>query len=324
MSFPFGEMLSHHEESCGCSSFFQLFCFDSIWKTQKVSLLKSRTTANKTLLSGKEEKQHECTWTSPPDDIMELIMKRLCLKDCLGLSEICTPWRDIVANAIANKHFHRFPELPLLVLFTPLTVLRLLTHCQPSPVFSLRTKRLFYPKRPLFEKRQTVRGSVEGWMIVSEYSNGFSLSLSVTIFFFNPVTNAKVFVPSVLKFPSNSPLLADKLSDKSWTTIEVDKDTGVHFLDVEIIDTKLGKVFASLAKDDALGDLFLIHMFINVAYETRHVGYLNKVTEFVAPPELTRVEVFKLNTSNETNQWIKVDNLGDRVLFRDVFKGMVV
>ncbi|XP_061340963.1 uncharacterized protein LOC133287384 [Gastrolobium bilobum] len=409
MSFPFGEMLSHHEESWGCSSLVQLFCFDSIWNTQKVSLLKSSiTTANKTLLSGKEEKQHdECPWTSLPDDIMELIMKRLCLEDCLGLREICTPWRDTVANAIANKHCHPLPELPLLVLFNPLLklpVLGLFTHCQPSPVFSLRTEGLLYPKRRLLETLQTIRGSVEGWMIVSEYSNLLSLSLSLTIFFFNPVTNAKVFVPSVLKFPSNSPLQADKLllkkmvasskpdcldcflvglfsdychirfcrlSDKSWTTIEADKDTGVHFMDVEIIDTKLyattsnsilvwdlqdssdyppkpkllatvpprprvistvtgsqrfdrGIVYDSLAKDDALGDLFLIHMFINVAYETRHVGYLNIVTEFVAPLELTRVEVFKLNTSNETNQWIKVDNLGDLVLFRDSTKCMVM
>ncbi|XP_061376068.1 uncharacterized protein LOC133318126 [Gastrolobium bilobum] len=382
-------MASHNEKSCSCSSLVQLFCFDSIWNKVKVSLLKSRTTANKTL-SGKEEKKDECTWTSLPDDIMELIMKRLCLKDCLGLREICTPWRDTVANAIANKHCHPLPELPLIVV----------KYKESSTVFRLRTERLLYTKRPLFEKMQSIRGSVEGWMIVSEYSNVGSL----TIFFFNPVTNARVFVPSVLNFPSNSPLQADKLlmkkmvasskpdcldcflvclfndychitfcrlSDKSWTTIEADKDTGVHFMDVEIIDTKLyaltfksiliydlqdssdnppkpkvlamlpptprvvstvtgnqrfdrGKVFPCLVKDDALGDLFLIYMFYNCAYEAQHAGYLSTVTEYLTPSEMTRVEVFKLKTSNETNQWIKVDNLGDHVLFVGYIKSTVM
>ncbi|XP_061346554.1 uncharacterized protein LOC133292194 [Gastrolobium bilobum] len=283
------------------------------------SLLKSRTTSNKTL-SGREEQKHECTWTSLPDDIMELITKRLCLKDCLGLREICTPWRDFVANAIANKHCLPLPELPLLVL----------KYNESSTVFSLRTERLLYPKRPLIDTMQTIQGSVEGWMIVSEYSNVGSPSPSLTIFFFNPTF---------------------------WTTIEADKDTRVHFKDVEIIDTNMyartsnsilvwdlqessdnppkpkvlamlpprpppvsivtgnqrfyrGKVFPCLVKDDALGELFLIYMFFNCVYETRHVGYLNIVTKCVAPPEMTRVEVFKLKTSNETNQWIKVDNMG--------------
>ncbi|XP_061343747.1 uncharacterized protein LOC133289765 [Gastrolobium bilobum] len=388
-------MLSNQYYSSLVQLFFQLFCFDSIWNTPKVSLLKSRTSANKTLLSGKEEKKHECTWTSLPDDIMELIMKRLCLKDFLGLREICTPWRDTVANAIANKHCHPLPELPVIVLFK---------YQESSTVFSLRTESLVYPKRPLFEKLQ-ILGSVEGWMIVSEYCK--VSSRSVTIFFINPVTNARVFVPSVLNFPTNSPLPAAnkkliqkmvasskpdcldcflvclfcdechirfcRLSDKSWTTIEADKDAGVHFMDVEIIDTKLyartfnsilvwdlqdssdypskpkvlamlpprpplvltvtgnqrfvrGKVLTCLAKDDASGDLFLIHRFCNLAYETQNVGYLNTITKFVTPPEMTRVEVFKLNTiSTETNnQWIKVDNMGDCVLFVSHFKCMVM
>ncbi|XP_061356406.1 uncharacterized protein LOC133300836 [Gastrolobium bilobum] len=320
-------------------------------------------------------------------------MRRLCLVDYLGLRAICSPWRSTVANAIANKHCHPLPELPLVVL----------QSVKSCTFFSLSTGRVLCPKRPLFVKMQICHGSVEGWMIMSEYANVGSL----IIFFFNPVTNARIWVPSLLSFPTKSPLQANlfmgkmvassiphhssnsflvglfndrfhitfcKLFDKSWTTIEADKDTGVRFVDVEIIDRKLfvatgtssnlilvydlqdssngpprpkviimlpprpptissmfgnenlveDNVHIHLAKDHASGELFLIYTFYDSVHETRHVGYLNMVTEYVIPPQIFNIEVFKLDTRNENNKWMKVDNLGDRVLFLSGYKSMVM
>ncbi|XP_061346553.1 uncharacterized protein LOC133292193 [Gastrolobium bilobum] len=379
-------MTSHSEESSACSSLLaQTHCVDSTQMEQAESTLIRESNSKENNLSVKEEKKRNSRWANLPDDVLELIMKRLSLKDYLGLRAICSPWRATVANAILNKHCHPLPELPLVVL----------NSHESYTFFNLRTERLLCPKTPLFKNMQTFHGSVEGWMIVSEYVNVASLN----IFFFNPVTNARVFVPSMLNFPSNSPrqdnLLLGKMvassrpdcsgcflvglfddychiafcriSVESWSTIEADKDSGVHFIDVEIIDTKLyartdrslntilvfdlqdfsdeppkpkvlamipvpqvpppvsrlfgnirfdrGNLLIFLAKDDAIGELFLIYMFCNSAYETHNVGYMNLVMQYVTPPTITRVDVFKLNTSNETNQWIKVDNLGDRVMF---------
>lgn len=349
--------------------------------------------------SGKEEEKEEnITWTQLPEDILEQIMKRLSISDWLRLRAVCSTLRDTVANAIANKHCHPLPELPQVFLQAD----------KDMRFFSLGTGLEHYPKTQILEQNQVCHGSIEGWLIVSEYVERSSMTIS----FFNPVTSARVFVPPQLYFPTNSPLKDDKLFlgkmvasstpdcsdsdcflaglfidfchiaiyrlfDQSWTMIETDKDSGIYFMDLEIIGSKLyvrtdnslgsilvydlrkiepsevpskpkvlvsipriwpppassiignqridyGHPIISLAKDEALGELYLIYMFCNSQYETQHVGYLNIVTQFVAPPRIKRVEVYKLDTSEEPNVWQQKERLDDHVAFVSNCKSMVM
>ncbi|AES79562.1 F-box protein [Medicago truncatula] len=194
-----------------------------------------------------------------PVDVLELIMKRLPLKDYLRLRAICRSCRKIVSNIIENKHCCPLPELP-----------------------SLSTKSLHRVRTPLL-RDNTCIGSVDGWLIVSDNSEkGFA-----KIFFLNPVTDVRITIPSKLHLPSivgqsisyvtkltasSKPncdgsdcylagLFSDychiaiyKLFEKSWTIVESDKDSGTYFTDIEIIGTKL-YVIGSLSDSILVYDL---------------------------------------------------------------------
>jgi len=201
------------------------------------------------------------TLTNLPVDVLELIMKRLSLKDCLGLRAICRSCRKTISNVIENKHCCHLPELPLVVLLSK----------NSRFYYSLSTKSLHHLRAPLWQRTNNCFGSVEGWLIVGEFSEeGF-----VKFFFLNPVTDVRIMKPSKLHLPSNYSvhrgnilssvrkmvasskpncdgsycylvgLLSDirhtviyKLFDKSWTSVEPDKDSRTYFTDVEIIGTK--------------------------------------------------------------------------------------
>ena len=74
----------------------------------------------KAILVGKEESEesNSSKWPSLPDDVLELILKRLRLKDYLTVAAVCSSWRVTVSNAIANKHCLPLPE-PSLSLLKP-------------------------------------------------------------------------------------------------------------------------------------------------------------------------------------------------------------
>jgi hypothetical protein len=194
-------------------------------------------------LTQKYEMEEKTMLTNLPVDVLERIMKCLPLKDYLRLRAICRSCRKTVSNIIENKHCCPLPELP-----------------------SLSTKSLHCLRTPLL-RDDTCIGSVDGWLIVSDYSeNGFA-----KIFFLNPITDVRITIPSKLYLPSiigqriyvtkmtasSKPncdgsecyivgLLSDychiaiyKLFEKAWTIVEPDKDSGTYFTDIEIIDTKL-------------------------------------------------------------------------------------
>jgi len=182
--------------------------------------------------------------TNLPVDVLELIMKRLPLKDYLILRAICRSCRKTVSKIIENKHCCPLPELP-----------------------RLSTKSLHCLRTPLLRDDRCI-GSVDNWLIVSDYSeNGLA-----KIFFLNPVTDVRITILPKLYSPSmigerisfvrqmkasSKPnfdgsdcylvgLLSDychiaiyKLFEKSWTIVEPDKDSGTYFMDIEIIGTKL-------------------------------------------------------------------------------------
>jgi len=196
--------------------------------------------------------------TNLPIDVFELIMKLLPLKDCLALKAICRSCRKTVSNIIENKHCCHLPEFPLVFV-----------QSNNSRFFyGLSTKSVHHLRTQLLGRNNKCVGTVEGWLIVSDYSEkGFA-----KIFFLNPVTDVRITIPSKLYLPSvigdrisfvrkmvasSKPncndsdcyivaLLSDfchiaiyKLFEKSWTMVEPNKDSGTCFMDIEIIGTKL-------------------------------------------------------------------------------------
>jgi len=191
-------------------------------------------------------------------DVLELIIKRLPLNDCLRIRATCRSCRKTVSNFIEKKRCCHLPELPLVFLESK----------KSTFYYSLSTKSVCH-LRTLLGRTNACVGSVDGWLILCDYSeNGFG-----KFFFLNPITDVRITIPSKLQLPSSAQydgivpvrkmvasskpncdgsdcylvgLLSDnchiaiyKLFDKSWTIVEPDKELGTYFADVEIIGTKL-------------------------------------------------------------------------------------
>ncbi|XP_004492488.1 uncharacterized protein [Cicer arietinum] len=324
-------------------------------------------------------------WKNIPVDILEQIMKHLPHREYLALRAICYPWWISVSNVMAKDNCHPLTELPLVLL-----------RNEDSMFYSLSTESLHRPKTQLLKRTQFCHGSFEGWLIMGDYTV-YTVEGFATFFFLNPVTNVRIMIPSKLYFPSNSLLYVEKMVasskpgsdcylagllddfchiaiykpfDNSWTIIEPDKDSGIYFVEVEIIGTKLyvttdktsqsillvydlkdwtngppkaemlaklpklrplvssisgnhcieiDHTICYLAKDEVSRELYLIYMICNVEYTTLH----NYVLTYVEPPEVTTIEVYKLDMNKEPIGWQSV-RLDDRVAFVSSCKSMVM
>ncbi|XP_054779218.1 uncharacterized protein LOC129287089 [Prosopis cineraria] len=198
-------------------------------------------------------------WSQVGDDILGLVLEHLCLSDYLRSRAVCSSWQSIVSKYVAKKQCLPQPELPLLYLQT--------MDSQNFPFFILPTASVFkfnYTVPPL-EFIHYCYGTVQGWMIMIEASrNYFDVpETDVQIFFFNPVTKAKVYLSSRLKVKSkikrivastnpNDPncvvvcifylqnIFAFRwISDESWTIVVEDLMTRITFMHVEILHGKL-------------------------------------------------------------------------------------
>jgi hypothetical protein len=69
--------------------------------------------------------------TNLPDDVLELIMKRLSLNDCLALRAICRSCWKTISNAIENKHCYHLTEIPQVFLLSKKSML-FFDVCNPS------------------------------------------------------------------------------------------------------------------------------------------------------------------------------------------------
>ncbi|XP_004492481.1 uncharacterized protein [Cicer arietinum] len=324
-------------------------------------------------------------WKNLPVDILEQIIK-------------CLPLREYLAvNAILGDNYSRIsdsndiPNQFCLPLSEPPQVL--LRNEVSAWFFSLSTLTMHHPKTKLLESSQLCHGSFEEWLIVCDYTVDEG---SATVFFLNPVTNARIMIPSKLYFPSSDLFVAKVVTsskpgsdrylaclldnfcqiaiyrpfDKSWAIIELHKNSDFCFKDLEIVDTKLyvitdktshsilliydlkdstngppeGEFLALvpklrpvessitdnrcntindtlpfLAKDEALGELYLIYMICNVEYALN----FNFGSIFVKPPEATNIEVFKLDMNKDPIGWQKV-RLDDRVAFVSNCKSVII
>ncbi|AES81777.1 putative F-box domain-containing protein [Medicago truncatula] len=105
------------------------------------------------------------TLTNLPVDVFELILKRLPLRDCLGLRAICRSCRKTVSNVIENKHYCHLPELPLVFLRSK----------NSRFYYNLSTESVHHRNTLLWQSTHECLGSIEGWLIVGDFSQeGFA------------------------------------------------------------------------------------------------------------------------------------------------------
>ncbi|MCI35026.1 F-box protein, partial [Trifolium medium] len=80
-----------------------------------------------------------------------------------------------------------------------------------------------------------------------------------------------------------------------------------------------------LAKDEVLGELYVIYMYGNMEYNTQHVEPDRSITfsTFVKPLQVTTVEVFKLDMNKYPIGWLNV-KLDDKVAFVSSWKSIVM
>ncbi|OIW01354.1 hypothetical protein TanjilG_20536 [Lupinus angustifolius] len=83
-----------------------------------------------------------------------------------------------------------------------------------------------------------------------------------------------------------------------------------------------GNVIRFLTTGYAAEELLLIYLFNNYVFENDNVAYMNVVKQYASPPQVTKCEVFKLDT--RSNKWVKLDHLGDRVIFLGYDKSYVM
>ncbi|XP_054776484.1 uncharacterized protein LOC129284981 isoform X1 [Prosopis cineraria] len=197
-------------------------------------------------------------WSLIGDDVLGFILKHLGVIDYLQTLAVCYNWRSIAIKCIANKHCLPSPELPLLFLQT--------MEMKNLPFFDLPRGRVFNSTGLSHEFFHHCYGTIRGWMIMVEsFNNSFDYvqETDVRIFFFNPIMNAKVYIPSRLKVKSkirnivastepNDPncvvaclfhrsyvFAFSWISNESWTIVKEDVSTALAFMHAEIIDGKL-------------------------------------------------------------------------------------
>ncbi|XP_054778406.1 uncharacterized protein LOC129286472 [Prosopis cineraria] len=114
------------------------------------------------------------------------------------------------------------------------------------PFFDLPRGRVFNSIGLPHELFHHCYGTIRGWMIMVEsISNSFDdvEDIDALIFFFNPVTNAKVYMSS------------SWISNESWTIVQEYVSTALTFLHVEIIDGKLYALTHSVLNSIVFYDL---------------------------------------------------------------------
>ncbi|XP_054778420.1 uncharacterized protein LOC129286489 [Prosopis cineraria] len=213
-------------------------------------------------------------WSQVGDDVLGLILKHLGVIDYLQTLYVCSSWRSTIIKCIANKHCLPSPDLSLLFLQT--------IDMENLPIFDLPRGRVFISTRFPHEFFHHCYGTIEGWMIMVEsINNSFdnAQETDARIFFFNPITNAKVYMSSRLKVKSkiesivastepNDPncvvvclfyrhyvFAFSWITNESWTIIEEDVSTALAFLHVEIIDGKLYALTHSVLNSIVFYDL---------------------------------------------------------------------
>ncbi|XP_004304961.1 PREDICTED: uncharacterized protein LOC101309469 [Fragaria vesca subsp. vesca] len=216
----------------------------------------------------------ESRWSNNlPEEILHLVLQRLCIQNYVRCRSVCVSWRGIIDMAIASKCIRPAPQLPWLVLHVHRFSLK------DTCFLSLSDQKTYKPN-PTHMNRLNCVGSIEGWLVMVDnagwhpeaFMNLWSFfihrrySAYTTVnYFFNPVSGVKLPSQSAIPWISGrnhrptffyqvvassvptSPhcLVAGLCSngqgptDKSWTPITGEEVRGLYFEAIEIIDRKI-------------------------------------------------------------------------------------
>ncbi|XP_045798003.1 putative F-box protein At4g22660 [Trifolium pratense] len=151
----------------------------------------------------KDEKQRN--WSKIPTQILELILSRLSRADFYRFGEVCTSWRHVFKQSIIYRSPSPLPSMPLLLLYR----LHLFNDIKTG-LFSLIDRKMYFPRIPFFQGSNLhCLGSINGWLIMID-TNATRLSSSSSnsnhhrfpsFFFWNPIPNARVMLPSRINIP---------------------------------------------------------------------------------------------------------------------------
>lgn len=205
-----------------------------------------------------------------PDDLIEMLVKRLSLVDSLKFSAVCTSWRRI-----SSQWFQRATRIPW-ILKQIQSVDSTTANCSlysPSEdcVYNLK-----FPKATTDTSYyMSFLGAIDGHLIMSEHKWLKTMPLARSInYLLNPITGARIMLPPLSEVPmisvaSSNPRCSEcivatiltphthKLAfcrpgDKSWTYQSGPK-YGIHFQDLQF--HKDGKLYAWAYKR---GIIFLV------------------------------------------------------------------
>ncbi|XP_004288422.1 PREDICTED: F-box/kelch-repeat protein At1g57790-like [Fragaria vesca subsp. vesca] len=142
-----------------------------------------------------KRKLHRKPWETLPDDVMEIILPHLCVRDRIRLSIVCKPWSSVSMRSDIPSA----PRLPWLIL------------PQSSPNY-LSYFELSEGKSGRLELPEPVpggwfQGSSKGWMIMV-----MEKDLDSTMFLVNPISGAQQQLPPL----STAPCFQKEVETARW------------------------------------------------------------------------------------------------------------
>ncbi|ONK81164.1 uncharacterized protein A4U43_C01F25960 [Asparagus officinalis] len=302
--------------------------FFKCWRHKTVSQTPTNSESSNTDLTS------TTAWANLPQDILDIVIHRLLLPDRIRLASVCTSWNSI---ARSNPLFFSAPQPPWLLLVNKLTL-------KTATFFNLSENKIYkisQPDPPICNR--TWCGSSSGWLVTMDVVSGLLL--------LNPLTGSQIQLPPLTTLPNlarpyrmakvswssshytvmlallSAPYLAfTKEGDEAWTSLEGTRriaDLAVHNERFYTLDLD-GTVVAW----DLNGPSPLVVSVILPGWLPSKISYGYLVGSSVGLLQVWRARdemdfvVLELDLISE--EWIKVESLGDRALFLDLFCSLCV
>lgn len=311
---------------------FRVRIFDC-WRKKEIS----RTHSTTDVLSLEPLPTSSATWANLPPDILDIVMGHLLFPDRIRLGAVCMSWHSA---ARASPFFFSAPQPPWLLLVNKLTVTTV-------TFFDLSEKKIYrisQPDPPICNR--TWCGSSNGWLVTMDVASGLLL--------LNPVTGSQIQLPPLASLPNmarpcrmarvswnsstsrrytvmlallSAPYLAyTHEGDQCWTPLEGTRrivDLVVHNEWFYTLDLD-GMVVAW----DLTGPSPLVISVIMPAWLPSKVSYGYLVDSESGLLQVWRARdemdfiIFELDLTTE--EWIRIEGLGGRALFLDLFCSLCV
>lgn len=280
------------------------------------------------------------TWANLPPDVLDIVIHHLLLPDRIRLAAVCSSWHSV---ARACPLFYSAPQPPWLLLVNELTL-------TTATFFNLSERRIYkitQPDPPICNR--TWCGSSGGWLVTMDALSGLLL--------LNPVTGSQIQLPSLATLPNmarlyrmakvswsssaatgsrrytvmlallSAPYLAfTREGDEAWSSLE-----GTHRIaDLAVQNDRFYTLDlgGTVVAWDLTGPSPLMTLVIMSAWLPSKISYGYLVGSNAGLLQVWRARdemdfrVFELDLTRE--EWVKVESLGDRALFLDLFCSLCV